>query len=162
MTRFSVRIYTLLLSLTLLLCALGTAAATAAPAMVFQFPYFANPQNPCTNEPMVFEGQALLVYHLTMNSDESFRVSEHLNTQGVTATGVLSGDTYTISDGTNLQSEYDITAQPTTSHMVHHLEVIHAGEAVRNDDYHEYVSVTTTWIDGVPTPTFDRAKAECK
>ena len=162
MTRFSARIYTLLLSLSLLLCALGTAAATAAPAMVFQFPYFANPNNPCTQELMLFDGQALLVIHVSTNSDGSFRVSEHLNTQGVTATGFPSGDTYTISDGTNSQVEYDIGAQPTTSHTVHHLEVIHAGETVQNDDYHEHVSVTTTWLDGVPTPTFDHAEAECK
>jgi hypothetical protein len=162
MAKSLVRTCALLLPLTLLFLAFVTAAATAAPATIFRFPYFSNPQNACTQELMIFDGQALLEFHITANADGSFRVSEHLNTQGVTATGVLSGDTYTISDGTNSQSEYDITAQPTTSHTVHHLEVIHAGETVRNDDYHEYVSVTTTWIDGVPTPTFDRAKAECK
>jgi hypothetical protein len=85
-----------------------------------------------------------------------------MNTQGVTATGFPSGDTYTISDVTNTQNEVDISSQPTTTRSVHHLVVIHQGETLPDDDYHEHISVTTTWVDGVPTPTFHHDKAECK
>ncbi|MEA2487882.1 MAG: hypothetical protein QOF16_1536 [Actinomycetota bacterium] len=150
------------------LSALGLAAviaiAAAAPALAdqFTFQYASNPANSCTGDFMLFNGNAHMVFNVTPNSDGSFHVQEHLNTQGVTATGFPSGDDYVVSEVTNDTSDFDVTAQPTESHTVHHLIVLHKANNLPNDDRYEEINVDTQWVNGVPTPTIHSQRAECK
>jgi hypothetical protein len=151
-----------LLLFTLMFLALGTPSAAAAPAMIFRFPYQPNQSNQCTGEYVAFEGQALLELHISTNPDGSFHVSEHFNTQGVSGTGVPSGDRYSYSETDSSQQEYDVDATITESHTVHHLELIHAGETLPNDDRHEHVNIATTFSNGVPTTRIDNVTFECR
>ena len=147
----------------LALAALATLANLAqASVQQFRFPYFGNPDNQCTGDFLVFDGVAHLVFDVSVNRDGTFRVLEHLNTEGVTATGIPSGDDYVLSEGTNTQSTYDVGAQPTESRTVHHLVVVHVGEALPADDRYEHVVVRTSWTDGVPTPTVENTRSECR
>ncbi|HEY7874176.1 MAG TPA: hypothetical protein VIG64_03530 [Actinomycetota bacterium] len=127
----------------------------------FTFPYFANPNNPCTQDIMFYEGNAHVVFNVTTNPDGSFHIQEHLNTQGVTAEGFPSGDHYVVNEGTNSTQEFDVSAQPTQSHTVHHLIINHTPNTPL-DDYHEHFNMTTTWVGGVPQPFFSNQRAECK
>lgn len=162
MTNFSLLKHTSLLLLTLMFLALGTAAAAAAPAMIFRFPYQPNPANQCTGEYIAFEGQALVELHVSTNPDGSFHISEHLNTQGVSGTGVASGDNYSYSETDFSQQEYDVDATISESHTVYHVELIHAGETLPNDDRHEHVNIATTFTNGVPTMHIDNVTFECR
>jgi hypothetical protein len=146
----------------LMVFALAAAQAAAAPAQIFRFPYQPNPMNQCTGEFIVFEGQALLEFHVTTNPDGSFRVSEHLTTQGVSGTGLISGDSYTYNQTDSTQTDYDVDASPTEIHTIHHLELIHAGETIPNDDRHEHINIATTFTNGVPTARIDNVREECK
>jgi hypothetical protein len=141
--------------------AIGLTPSTAQSA-TFTFPYFGNPQNDCTNEVMLYEGNAHLVIETSTNPDGSTHAIFHMNTQGVEATGFPSGDNYVVTDVTNTQQEADISQQPTQTHTTHHLIVQHMPNDLPNDDLHEHVNVTVTWVDGTPTPFFQRDSAECK
>jgi hypothetical protein len=149
-----------LIALALVPAALGLTPSTAESAQ-FNFPYFNDPNNRCTNELMLFEGNVNFVINTSTNPDGSMHVTTHMNTQGVSATGFPSGDTYHISDVTNSQEEFDVSSQPAQHHSVHHLIINHTPNTPL-DDYHEHVHVTTTWNNGVPTPFFQRNDAECK
>lgn len=140
------------------------AIAAAAPALAdqFTFPYLSNPHNSCTGDFMLFNGNAHIVFDTTQNPDGSFHVREHLNTEGVTATGIPSGDDYVISEVTNDTSEFDVSAQPTESHTVHHLVVLHKANNLPNDDRYEEINVDTQWVNGVPSPTIHSSREECK
>ena len=138
------------------------AAATAAYAQQFTFPYNSNPNNSCTGDFMIFNGNAHLLFDVTNNQDGSFHVREHLNTQGVTAVGVPSGDEYVVSEVTNDDTEFDVSAQPTDSHTVHHLVIIHKANNLPLDDRYETINVDTHWVGGVPTPTIHSEREECK
>jgi hypothetical protein len=147
----------------LALVALATVASAAqASAQQFRFPYSANPANECTGDFLVFDGVAHLVFDVSVNPDGSFSVVEHFNTEGVTATGIPSGDNYVLNDGTNDRTTYNVDAQPVETHTIHHLVLIHVGEALPGDDRYEHVVVTTRWSGGVPTVAFDNTKVECK
>lgn len=99
------------------LVALAALATTVqASAQQFRFPYNSDPLNECTGDLLVFEGVAHLVFDVSSNPDGSFRVAEHLNTEGVTATGIPSGDEYVLSEGTNDRTTYTVAAQPVESH----------------------------------------------
>lgn len=136
-------------------------SATPALASQFTFPYFANPQNSCTGDTMVFNGNAHLIMDV-QPTDSGFHVKEHFNTEGVTAVGVPSGDDYVISDVTNDMTEFDISSQPTDTHTVHHLVIIHKSNDLPNDDRYETINVDTQWVNGVPNPTIHTEREECK
>lgn len=138
------------------------AAATAAYAQQFTFPYNNNPQNPCTGDTMIFDGNAHLIFDVTSNPDGSFHVREHLNTQGVTAIGVPSGDEYVVTEVSNDDAEFDVSSSPTTSHTTHHLNILHKANNLPNDDLYQHSNVTTTWVNGVPTSTTHSEQDECK
>jgi hypothetical protein len=147
----------------LALVAVAALATTVqASAQQFRFPYFSNPANQCTGDFLVFDGVAHLVFDVSSSPDGSFRVVEHFNTEGVTATGIPSGDEYVLSEGTNDRTTYTVDAQPVEAHTIHHLVLIHVGEALPDDDRYEQVVVTTSWSGGVPTVTFDNTRMECK
>jgi hypothetical protein len=152
----------LLMFVTLLVLAVGTVSATASPPTIFRFPYEPSPANQCTAEPIAWEGQAQLVVDVGSNPDGSFHIREHFNTQGVSGTGLSSGDSYSYSEVTESQQEYDVEAALTETHTVHELVLIHAGETLPNDDRHEHLNVFITWIAGVPTVRIDNARSECK
>ncbi len=149
-----------LIALALVPAALGLTANTAESAQ-FSFPYFGDPQNQCTEELMLFEGNTNFVVTTSTNPDGSMHVVTHMNTQGVTAEGFPSGDDYVVTDVTNTQQSADVTSQPTQTHSTHHLIINHTPNTPL-DDYHEHVHVTITWNNGVPTPFFQRDSAECK
>ncbi|MFN2594072.1 MAG: hypothetical protein ABR579_04180 [Actinomycetota bacterium] len=140
------------------------AIAAAAPALAQQtsFPYQSNPINQCTGDFMIYNGTAHMEFDVTPNADGSFHVREHLNTQGVKATGSPSGDDYVVTEVTNDDSDFDVTAQPTESHTVHHLIVIHKANNLPNDDRYEQINVDTQWVNGVPNPTIHSQRDECK
>jgi hypothetical protein len=153
--------FRVLIALAVVPAAIGLTAPDAA-SMSTQFPYFNDPQNRCTGEIMLFEGNAHLVVNTTIDpEDGSEHVTTHFNTQGVSATGFPSGDQYVISDVTNTQQTVDISDDPVQTHTVHHLIINHTPNFPL-DDYHEHVHVTLTWVDGVPTPFFERTSVECK
>jgi hypothetical protein len=102
------------------------------------------------------------VVEVSSNPDGSFHVREHFNTQGVSGTGLVSGDSYSYSETTASQQEYDVGATLSETHTVHHLELIHAGETLANDDRHEHINVSITFTEGVPTVRIDNARNECK
>ncbi|MDQ3877178.1 MAG: hypothetical protein M3290_02335 [Actinomycetota bacterium] len=141
---------------------IAVAAASPALASTFSTPYFSNPQNSCTGDFMLFNGNANVTFDVTQNADGSFHVREHVNTQGVTATGLPSGDEYVISDVTNDVVEFDVSAQPTDSHTVHTLEIIHKANNLPLDDRYEQINVDTTWVDGVPNATVHSEREECR
>jgi hypothetical protein len=151
-----------LMSVTLMVLAVGSVSAMASPPTIFRFPYEPNPANQCTGEMITWEGEAQLVLDVDSNPDGSFHVREHFNTLGVSGTGLSSRDSYSYSETTESQQGYDVSASPTETHTVHTLVLIHAGETLPNDDRHEHVNVFITFIDGVPTVRIDNTRSECK
>jgi hypothetical protein len=149
-----------LIALALVPAALGLTANTAESAQ-FSFPYFNDPNNRCTEELMLFEGNANFVVNTSQNADGSMHVTTHMNTQGVTATGYPSGEDYVISDVTNTQQSFDISSMPTQTHSIHHLIINHTPNRPL-DDWYEKIHVTTTWVNGVPTPFFQHEEGECR
>jgi hypothetical protein len=148
--------------MTSIFLAVGSVSATASPATIFRFPYQPNPANQCTAEMIAFEGQAQLVLQISSNPDGSFHVREHFNTQGVSGTGLSSGDSYSYSETSGSQQEYDVGATLTETHTLHELVLIHAGETLANDDRHDHVNVSSTFTEGVPTVRIDNTRSECK
>jgi hypothetical protein len=138
------------------------ASAGQASAQQFRFPYYSYPVNECTGDVLVFDGVAQLMIDVSVNPDGSYHVVEHFNTQGVTATGIPSGDDYVLSEGTYNRETYTVDDQPVEAHTIHHLVLIHVGEALPNDDRYEHVAVMTRWSGGVPIVTFDNTRTECK
>jgi hypothetical protein len=144
-----------LIALALVPAAIGL-TASPAQSVQFQFQYIGDPDNPCTGEFMFYEGNSNFV----IESDGTTAIF-HMNTQGVTAEGFPSGDDYVVTDVTNTQQHADVSQQPVVTHTVHHLIINHTPNTP-NDDLHEHLHVTTTWVNGVPTPFIHRDSAECK
>jgi hypothetical protein len=122
--------------------------------------------NECTGEPVVLDGRVHLLTAVTANADGSFHVKQHINTQGVTGIGVISGDSYSFNQEDNFMGEVDVPAGGS-GHLVGHQEFIHHGESrgVTNpalDDKHVHFN-TTVALDasGQPTTTFT-TRIECK
>lgn len=150
----------LLIALALVPAALGLTANTAKSAE-FTFPYFGDPENPCTEEMMFYEGNAHFVINTSTNPDGSTHATFHMNTQGVTAEGIPSGDDYVVTEVTNEQNQADIGMAPTQTHSTHHLIINHTPNTP-NDDLHEHIHYTTTWVNGVPSIHYQRNSVECK
>ena len=150
-----------------LLLVFGASAGLAAPAVsertditgTFEF-------NECTGEGVELSGSVHIVTHVTANADGSFRVKVHTNTQGVTGTGLLSGDRYNFNEGSNLMGEVDVLAGGS-GHFVGHEEFIHHGESgglvsPTLDDQHVHFNVTVALdASGLPTTTFI-PRIECR
>ena len=155
----STRLRLLLLALPVALLALQ--APALAETQSFSQPYTVNQLNQCTGEFVFLQGEVHLTFFIDQNPDGSFMVREHLNTTGVTGTGLVTGDGYHY-------SEYDSTrtyvvGTTATTDTYHHIAFIHLGEADDHipDDRHEYVRVFTTWNNGIPTPVQD-VRFECR
>lgn len=122
--------------------------------------------NECTGEFVELSGRVHLVTNSEDNGDGTFSVKVHMNTQGVSGTGVLTGDPYRFNEGTNEMGEFD-TTEGGTVHMVGHEEFIHLGEgggvSGRNlDDEHIHFNVAVTvGPDGAPITTFV-PRVECR
>jgi hypothetical protein len=145
-------------------CALSTSAALSVRAAATQFRFGFPPQqyNECTFENVLYQGLIHVVLDVTTGSDGSFHVFEHLDTEGVAGTGVITGDRYVYSQVSNAINEYDVSAQPTSTQTEYHLVLIHDGEALPLDDRYEHVVVKITWSNGVPTVVVDNTRMECK
>ena len=112
-------------------------------------------QNLCTGEPVVMDGQVHLVTTTTPNTDGSFHVHTHINTQGVSGTGLISGDPYNFNDGVNQDGNFDVLAGGS-ARWVGHTEFIHKGEGnglmdPHTDDEHIHF-VTTVVLDVSGSP----------
>ena len=108
---------------------LGTLPALAAPEANERIditPLFE--VNECTGEPVVVDGRVHILVDVTPNTDGSFRIKVHTNTQGVSATGVVTEDTYSFNEATNLNGEFDVPAGGS-AHFRGHEELIHHGES---------------------------------
>ena len=150
-----------------LLLAFGASPALGAPAVSQRIDITGLFQdNECTGEGVELSGSLHIVTHVTANADGSFRVKVHTNTQGVTGTGILSGDRYSFNEGYNLMSEVDVLAGGS-GHFVGHEEFIHHGESgglvsPTLDDQHVHFNVTVALdASGLPTTTFI-PRIECR
>ena len=50
--------------------------------------------NPCTGEPVHFTGELHILFHQTEDANGGFHVQTHFQPQGVSGTGLLSGEQY--------------------------------------------------------------------
>ncbi len=152
----------------LLVVGLGVVAVPASAAAAnFQIPITPFTNDACTGEGVTLEGNLHLLVQTTANADGSFHVMQHTNTQGVSGIGVLSGDTYSFSEGYLERDTFDAQGG-TTTHTVMHLEFIHHGESLgllapSLDDLHQHFNVATTLAPtGEPTATIHTDRFECR
>jgi hypothetical protein len=89
--------------LVLSLAVMGTALALAAGMALAQastdtfnekVPFNLVAENRCTGEPVRFTGNLLIVFHVTEDAKGGIHVQEHFQPQGVSGTGLESGEQY--------------------------------------------------------------------
>jgi hypothetical protein len=57
-------------------------------------PFDAIFDNPCTGEPVHFTGELHVLFHVTEDANGGFHVQTHFQPQGVSGTGLVSGEQY--------------------------------------------------------------------
>jgi hypothetical protein len=89
--------------LVLSLVVMGTALALAAGMALAQattetfnekVPLDLVADNPCTGEPVHLTGQLHILFHITEDANGGFHVQAHFQPQGVSGTGLVSGEQY--------------------------------------------------------------------
>ncbi|HEV2754524.1 MAG TPA: hypothetical protein VG318_01950 [Actinomycetota bacterium] len=126
---------------------------------------FVNPHE-CTLELVELQGRVHVVTQVTENTDGTFHVMAHTNTQGVDGYGFPSGDRYVFVEGTHAQTTESAPANSINT-TFHHVEYIHMGESLGYespglDDLHVKLRVVVVLTNGVPTTHVFQDSRECK
>jgi hypothetical protein len=118
----------------------------------------------CTGEPVILDGTVHMVTNTTDLGGGTFRVQIHINTQGVSGVGFISGDDYNFNNGVNQDGDFNMTAGGS-AHWVGHTEFIHQGEGnglmdPHSDDEHVHFNTTVNLDTSgnpivVPVPDFE-------
>jgi hypothetical protein len=153
--RFPVRKSTFCLLLSMGAVVLSAAAATGETTNAFVDITGTFRVNECTGETVTLDGQVHISTSVTPNADGSFHIRVHSNTQGVSGTGDITGDSYRFNETENFSGEFEVPAGGS-GHLVGHQEFIHQGESgglasPTLDDKHVHFNTTVT-LDAAGNP----------
>jgi len=144
----------------------GAALSASLNGTINEFgpPFIGGVVVPCGRlgpELVTFSGTEHFSFQQQVNSTGTMNVRMHANAQGVTATGVVSGDAYHTSGATDEAYDFNVDMLPFSYDIVYSFNMASAGAGSGNIHALEVFRVS---YDVYGYPTIDRVKfdAECK
>ena len=139
-----------------LVSTLGLAAGADATGTETRTPFTAPFENPCTGEPFTATGFVHITSDFTIGTDGSLHDQYHLNLEGVTAKGLVSGVKYVVeqewNDGTNADDDHMTMHHIFKEHYVRAREDGTPVVGAAGDDFYVYFHLHIT-VNANGTPT---------
>lgn len=124
--------------------ALALATSAGATAVESKAPWTAMFENPCTGELVIASGIIHTVANVTFGTDGSLHDQYHVNLDGVTATGALTGAKYTVQEQWNVGTNAD--EDHSTTHHIFRQQYVRTGNVATplGDDFYIYFHLHIT------------------
>lgn len=142
--------------------ALAVATGAGATTVETKEPWMATFENPCTGEPVVATGIVHTVFDVTFGTN-GFHDQYHVNLEGVTATGAMTGAKYTVQEQSNIGTNAD--EDHSTTHHIFRQQYVRTGDTgtLLPDDFYVYVRLhITTSSSGQMTFKTDTEEEPCR
>jgi hypothetical protein len=82
--------------------------------------------NPCTGEPVQLTGQRHILFHITEDANGGFHAVTHLQLQGVSGTGLVSGQRYKVV-GVTRDESYFAPGELRETMIIHRFHIVSGG-----------------------------------